>query len=143
MVQNSYQSHICTFRIQTFHISCLLCIEFCQVLLILIERFIMLPRSRSRTHQIYVLLLHWKYAKICFSSTSKCFTPTLEVNKNMLDRFSIHQINAPSSCKVSLKVLLQKRDMGLCKRKSEKRKKKERVEKMDTKVSEILKTMGT
>ena len=64
-------------------------------------------------------------------------------HKNMLDRF-IHQINAPSSCEyLSWKILLQKRDMGLCKRKSEKRKKKERVEKMDIKVSEILKTMGT
>ena len=83
MVINSYQSHKHTFRIQTFYISCLLCVEFCQILLTLVERFIMLPRSRSRTCHIYVLLLHWKYAKTCFSSTSKCFTPTLGVNTKM------------------------------------------------------------
>ena len=56
-------------------------------------------------------------AKTCFPSrsTQKCFTPTLGVNtKNMLYRFFIHQINAPSSCYYRSKVLLQRRDMGLC-----------------------------
>jgi hypothetical protein len=33
----------------------------------------------------------------------------------MLDRFSNHQINAPSSCKLSLKVLLQKETWGYAK----------------------------
>jgi hypothetical protein len=37
---------------------------------------------------------------------------------------------------------LQKRDRGLCKRKRKKVRKK-RVEKMDTKMSGVLKTMGT
>jgi hypothetical protein len=40
---------------------------------------------------------------------------------------------------ISQKFLLQKRGMGYEKR----RKEKERVEKMDTKASKILKTMGT
>jgi hypothetical protein len=38
---------------------------------------------------------------------------------------------------------LKKRDRGLCKRKSEKRERKKRVEKMDTKMSRVLKIMGT
>ena len=69
-----------------FHIGCLLCVEFCQVLLTLVKRFIMLPRSRSRTHLIYMLLLHQKYAKTCFSSTLKCSAPTLGEDKNMFAR---------------------------------------------------------
>ena len=46
------------------------------------ERFVMLLKSRSRTHHIYLLLLHWKYAKTCLPSrsTQKCSTPTLGVN---------------------------------------------------------------
>jgi hypothetical protein len=56
----------------------------------------------------------------------------------MLDRFSIHQINAPNSCCYLSKVLLQKRGMGNIKVIHKKRK-----EKMDTKVFEIYKTMGT
>ena len=47
---------------KTFHIGCLLCVEFCQVLLTLVKIFVMLPRLRSRTRLIYMLLLHWKYA---------------------------------------------------------------------------------
>ena len=125
MVINSHQSHIHTFRIQTFHICCLLCVVFYQVLLTLIERFIMLPRLRSRTHHIYVLLLHWKYAKTClpFISTQKYFAPTLRVNtKKCLLGF--YQINALSSCHyLSWKVLLPKRDKGLCKIKGKKREK--------------------
>ena len=76
---NSYQGHMLV-SLKTFHISCLFCVEFCQDSLTLVERFIMLSRWRSRTRYICVLLLHWKYAKTCFSSTSKCFTPTLGVN---------------------------------------------------------------
>jgi hypothetical protein len=41
---------------------------------------------------------------------------------------------------ISLKVLLQKRDTWLCKNL---KKKEKREEKMNTKVSKILKTMGT
>ena len=75
---------------KTFHIGCLLCVEFCQVLLTLVKRFIMLPRSRSRTHLIYMLLLHQKYTKTYF-----CLLPVQEQNilrwmKNMFLRtFSI------------------------------------------------------
>ena len=69
---------------KTFHIGCLLCVEFSQVLLTLVKRFIMLPRLRSRTRLSYiccfytgstqkhalhppqnVLLLHWEKTKIC------------------------------------------------------------------------------
>jgi hypothetical protein len=46
-------------------------------------------------------------------------------HKNMLVRFSIHQINALSSCCYLSKVLLQKRGMGICKSYSSKRRKKE------------------
>ena len=65
MVINSYHSHIQVTSLETFHIGYLLCVECCQVLLTLVKRFIMLLRSRSRTHHIFVLLLHWKYAKTC------------------------------------------------------------------------------
>ena len=46
------------------------------------ERFVMILKSKSHTHHIYLLLLHWEYAKTCFPSrfTQKCFTPTLGVN---------------------------------------------------------------
>ena len=87
-----YQGHM--LLLETFHISCLFCVEFCQDSLTLVERFIMLPRSRSHTRYICVLLLHWKYAKTCFSSTSKCSAPTLGEDKNMFARI---RINAPSS----------------------------------------------
>ena len=82
----SYQSHILV-SLKIFHISCLLFVEFCQVLLTLVERFIMLLRSKSRTRHIYVLLLNWKYAKICFSSTSKYSAPKLGEDKNMFVMF--------------------------------------------------------
>ena len=87
---------------KTFHIACLLCVEFCQVLLTLVKRFIMLPRSRSCTCLIYMLLLHWKYAKICFSSTSKCSAPTLGEDKNMFAR--LYQNKCPKF--LTLKSLL-------------------------------------
>ena len=46
------------------------------------ERFVMLLKSRSCTHHIYLLLLHWEYRKTCLPSrcTQKCCTPTLGVN---------------------------------------------------------------
>ena len=55
------------YQAQNLHIyATYFCIEFCQVLLTLIEEIIIPPRSRSRTRQIYKLLLHWEYAKTCF-----------------------------------------------------------------------------
>jgi hypothetical protein len=36
-------------------------------------------------------------------------------HKNMLDKFFIHQINAPSSCRYLSKVLLLRRGMGYAK----------------------------
>jgi hypothetical protein len=59
----------------------------------------------------------------------------------MFARFSIHQLNAPSSYCYLSKVLLQKRDMGLCKSYSKKVKKEESSK--SRQVSEISKTMGT
>jgi hypothetical protein len=50
------------------------CIEFCQVLLTLIEKFIMLLRSRSCTHHLHMLLLYWKYAKTCLSFLSNRYS---------------------------------------------------------------------
>ena len=71
------------------------------------ERFVMLLKSRSRTHHIYLLLLHWEYAKTCLPSrsTQKCSTPTLGVNnKNMLDRF----FHPPNKCSKVLVAIYQK-----------------------------------
>jgi hypothetical protein len=65
------------------------------------DRFVMLSKLRSRTHHIYLLLLHWEYVKTCLSSrsTQKYSTHTLGANnKNMSNRFPIYQINASSSC---------------------------------------------
>jgi hypothetical protein len=56
---------------------CLLCIEFSQVLLIPYERFLMLLKSRSRTHHLY---MHYSYTVSTFPSTKKCYTSTLGVN---------------------------------------------------------------
>jgi hypothetical protein len=64
------------------------------------DRFVMLSKSRSRTHHIYLLLLHWEYVKTCLPSrsTQKYSTHTLGANnKNMSNRFPIYQINASSS----------------------------------------------
>ena len=47
------------------------------------------------------------------------------VNKDMFDRFSIHQINAPSSCCYLSKVLLQKKRHGAMQKLFIKKKKKE------------------
>ena len=107
----SYQSHILV-SLKTFHISCLLFVEFCQVLLTLVERFIMLPRSKSHTRHIYVLLLYWKYAKICFSSTLKCSAPTLE-DKNMFARF--YQNKCSKFSIIFLSKVVVKKDMGYAK----------------------------
>jgi hypothetical protein len=84
------------------------------------KRFIMLLKSRSCRHHLHIPAAPTlgEGIKTCLSSrtTQKYSTPTLGVNaKNMLNRFFIHQINAPSSCCYLSKVLLQKRDKGLCK----------------------------
>ena len=91
----------------------------------------MLLKSRPRTHHPN---MHYSYtgvgAKTCFPSrsTQKCSTPRLGVNtKNMLDRFSIHQINAPSSCYYLSKLCCRKEAWGYAKviHKKEKKGKKE------------------
>jgi hypothetical protein len=64
----------------------------------------------------------------------------------MFVRFSIHQRNALSSCCYLSKFCCRKETYGYAKvihKKYNKKEKKKRVEKMDTKVSEILKTMDT
>ena len=119
-----------------FHISCLLCVEFYQVLLTLVERCIMFPRLRSRTRHIYVLLLYWKYAKTCFSSTLKCSSPTLGEDKNMFARF--YQNKCSKFLIIFLSKVLVKIDMGYAKykrwtqkRSKVKRRKRKRNENKD------------
>ena len=99
--------------LKTFHISCLFCVKFCQDSLTLVERFIILPRSRSRTRYICVLLLHWKYAKTCFSSTSKCSAPTLGEDKNMFARF--YQNKCSKFLIIFISKVVVNRDMGYAK----------------------------
>ena len=77
--------------------------------------------------------------KTCLPSrfTKKMFYSYIRSEqKNILDRF-IHQINAPKFLLLSLKVLLQKRDMGLYKSYSWKKRKKS-WEKKWTSVRDIL-----
>jgi hypothetical protein len=67
LVSNSYKSqiwHLASFKPST-KAACY-CVEFGQVLLTLVERFIMLLRSRSCTLHIHMLLLHWEYTQTCF-----------------------------------------------------------------------------
>ena len=95
------------------------------------ERFVMLLKSRSRTHHTYLLLLHWEYAKTWLPSrfTQKCSTPTLGVNtKNMFVRYSFHQINAPSSCCYLSKFYCRKEAWGYAKV-IHKKKKKVKIDK--------------
>jgi hypothetical protein len=56
----------------------------------------------------------------------------------MLDRFSIHQITAPSSCCYLSKILLQKKSMSYTKVIHKKEKKEKKLRK-NGQVSEILK----
>ena len=74
------------------------------------ERFVMLLKSRSRTHHRYLLLLLWEYAKHAFhlDPPKKCFTPTLGVNtKTYLIGFSSPQNKCSKVLvDISLKVLL-------------------------------------
>jgi hypothetical protein len=59
------------------HICYLVCIEFSQALLMPYERFVMLLKSRSRTHPLGVGDTICHSIKIC---PKKYFTPTLKVN---------------------------------------------------------------
>ena len=81
------------------------------------ERFVMLLKSRSRTHHRYLLLLHWEYAKHAFhlDSPKNVLLLHWEWTQNMLDRFFIHQINAPSSCCYLSKFCYRKEAWGYAK----------------------------
>ena len=124
---------------------CLFCIEFSQALLMPYERFVMLLKSRSHTHHhISTTPTLGVGAKTCFPSrsTKKCSTPTLGVNtKTCLRDFSIHQINAPSSCCYLSKVLLQEKRHGAMQKLFIKKREKS-IGKKWTSVR-IIKTMGT
>ena len=68
------------------------------------------------------------------------YSYTRSEHKNMFVRFSIHQINAPSSLSYLSKFITEKETWGYAKFIHEKR---ELRKKIDTKVSEIFKTVGT
>ena len=80
-----------------WYICCLFCIEFSQALFMPYERFVMLLKSRSRTHHPN---MHYSYTR----GRRKNMPFHLDAPKNMIDRFPIHQINAPSSCSYLSKV---------------------------------------
>ena len=110
------------------------------------ERFVMLLKSRSRTHHPH---MHYSYTRSrrknmppIWIHSKMFYSYTGSEHKNMLDRFFIHQINAPSSCCYLSKVLLQKRGMGYVKVIHKNKKKKEVLKKLD-KCPRYLKTMGT
>ena len=103
----------------------------------------MLLKSRSCTHH---LNMHYSYTKgrrknmLSIQIHQKCSTPTPGVNtKNMLDRFSIHQINAPSSCYYLSKFCCRKETWGYAKVIHKKRKKRKKVEKKMDKCPRYLK----
>ena len=76
-------------------------------------------------------------------STQICSTPTLGVNtKNMLDRFSIHQINALIFFAISQKFYCRKEAWAIEKLLIKKEKRKKELRK-NGQVSKISKTMGT
>ena len=97
-------------------------------LMTLVEKLIMLSRSRSRTLHVYLLLLHWGYAKTCFPSTQKMLYSYIgNIHKNML-----YRINAPSSYKcLSWKFSIAEREAWTMKKLFMKRKRKKVLEKMD------------
>jgi hypothetical protein len=103
------------------------------------ERFVMVLKSRSHTHHMYLLLLHSEYAKTCLPSrsTQKCSTPTLGVNTKK------YPIGFPSNkCSkfllLSLKSFLAKK-RHVAMQKLKKRRKKERVLKKNGQVSKLSK----
>ena len=106
------------------------------------ERFVMLLKSRSRTHHP-----HMHYS----NTGGRCKNMRLHLDpqknvlllrwvwtQNMLDRFFMHQINTPSSCCYLSKFCCRKETWGYGKVIH----KKKRWEK-NGQVSEISKTMGT
>ena len=147
---NSNQSHTCYLGQENFHSYMLLVLHWVSSSFVdPYERFVMLLKSRSRTHHPN---MHYSYTRGRHKNMpsiqihpKKCYILTLGVNtRNMLIRFPIHQINAPSSCCYLSKVLLQKRDMGYAKVIHKKRKEKKKRElRKNGQVSEIFKTMGT
>ena len=100
------------------------------------ERFVMLLKSRSRTHHPH---MHYSYTGCRRKNMSIHLDPPKNVlllhqekpPKNALQ--DIHKINAPSSCCYLSKVLLQKRGMGYAKVIHKKR----RIEKKWTIVRDI------
>ena len=111
------------------------------------ERFVMLLKSRSCTHHIhiYLLLLHWEYAKQAFHLIHQkiFYSYTGSEPKIMLVRFSIHQINATGSYwYLSQSFVVEKRHGYMQKLFIKKRRKKEEMRK-NGQPFEIFKTMGT
>jgi hypothetical protein len=96
------------------------------------ERFVILLKSRSRTHHAH---MHYSYTGgrriTCFSSrsTKKCFTPTLGENTKKIFHIGFHQINTPNSCAISQIFSVAEEACGYAKVIHEK--KKERIEKID------------
>jgi hypothetical protein len=131
------------FRLGKLQLICyMFCIEFCQALLTLM-RDLSCSKNQDHVHstQICTTLTLGVGGKTClsFRSTQKYFTPTLSMNtKNMLDRFSIHQMHSP-------KVLVAISQKFCCREETWVMQKLfiKKSEKIDTKVSKILKTMGT
>ena len=93
------------------------------------ERFVILLKSRSRTHHPH---MHYSYTggrrknMPSIQTHPKMFySYTGSEPKNMFVRFFTHQINAPSSCCYLSKVLLQRRGMGYARVIHKKRERKE------------------
>ena len=79
VVINSYQSHIRICRIQTFH----MLLALCWVLSSLVDpcwEIYHAPKIKSTYTPHICVASTLEVRKTCFSSTSKCLTPTLGVN---------------------------------------------------------------
>ena len=94
------------------------------------ERFVMLLKSRSRTHHPH---MHYSYTgswcknmPFHLDPPKMFYSYTGSEHQKILDRFSIPQINAPSSYCYLSKVLLQKRGMGYAKVIHKKKKREKR-----------------
>ena len=98
------------------HICCLLCIEFSQALLMPYERFVILLKSRSRTHHPY---MHCSYTR------DRCHIFHLAPLKNIL---LLYWEKTPKTCLIgfppnkcskflllSLKSFVAEKRQGLCK----------------------------
>ena len=120
-------------------ICCLLSIEFSQALLMPFERFVMLLKSRSRTHHPH---MHYSYTgrrrtHFFIQIHLKVFCSYTESKHQKIYHIGQPQINAQSFCYYLSKVLLQKDACGYAKVL-----KKRREEKKWTSVQES-KIMGT